>query len=207
MNISATVQLSFDSLSSNILSRMYLQQFLYSQQLADSQRDNLSARSCGSPDSDSFNSSFSSSSSSETNNFENFESKCQNVSLSFSIEKILHPKFGMKSSPKKKEEDLDLPIDLSHTSNLPPGMMVGPGGDLVPAWVFCTRYSDRPSAGRARKTKRKSGPGSLTCQDKKQRTVFNIELSWGWQRTTSRFGSRTRGQRWRSLQNRREGWL
>ena len=30
----------------------------------------------------------------------------------------------------------------------PPGMVRGPNGQLWPAWVFCTRYSDRPSSGR-----------------------------------------------------------
>ena len=29
----------------------------------------------------------------------------------------------------------------------PPGMVRGPNGQLWPAWVFCTRYSDRPSSG------------------------------------------------------------
>ena len=150
---------------------MYFQQFLHSQQLADSQREHLSVRSCGSPDS--LNSSFSSNSSTETKDFASFQSKCEKVNLSFSIENILHPNFGLKIT--KIENELDLPIDLSHTTNLPSGMIVGPGGKLVPAWVFCTRYSDRPSGGRARKTKRKSGPDSLTCQDKKQRTAFNME--------------------------------
>jgi hypothetical protein len=30
---------------------------------------------------------------------------------------------------------------------VPPGMVRGPNGQLWPAWVFCTRYSDRPSSG------------------------------------------------------------
>ena len=30
----------------------------------------------------------------------------------------------------------------------PPGMVRGPNGQLWPAWVFCTRYSDRPSSGK-----------------------------------------------------------
>ena len=114
------------------------------------------ARSCGSPDLNCLNSSFSSNASSETNLSEN--------------PKYLS-NFGLKSLSSKSKEDLELPVDLSHTSNTPSGMIVGPSGDLVPAWVFCTRYSDRPSGGRARKTKKKSGPDSLTCQDKKPRTA------------------------------------
>ncbi len=31
---------------------------------------------------------------------------------------------------------------------VPPGMVRGPNGQLWPAWVFCTRYSDRPSSGK-----------------------------------------------------------
>ncbi len=50
------------------------------------------------------------------------------------------------------------PVDLSSKSSssaagskkeeLPPGMVRGPNGQLWPAWVFCTRYSDRPSSGK-----------------------------------------------------------
>lgn len=35
----------------------------------------------------------------------------------------------------------------SKDSDCPPGMVRGPNGQLWPAWVFCTRYSDRPSSG------------------------------------------------------------
>ena len=52
--------------------------------------------------------------------------------------------------------DIEIPVDLSKTSNeapktdsdCPPGMVRGPNGQLWPAWVFCTRYSDRPSSGK-----------------------------------------------------------
>lgn len=33
-------------------------------------------------------------------------------------------------------------------ADVPPGMVRGPNGQLWPAWVFCTRYSDRPSSGK-----------------------------------------------------------
>ena len=65
-------------------------------------------------------------------------------------------------------------MDLSKTSNeaprtdpdCPPGMVRGPNGQLWPAWVFCTRYSDRPSSGpRARKLRKKD-------EDKRPRTAF-----------------------------------
>ena len=69
------------------------------------------------------------------------------------IEK-LHKKEG--GAPKSTSE----PVDLSKSSNnnneedgdVPPGMVRGPNGQLWPAWVFCTRYSDRPSSGKFYKT-------------------------------------------------------
>ena len=46
-------------------------------------------------------------------------------------------------------------------------MVRGPNGQLWPAWVFCTRYSDRPSSGpRARKPRKKE-------EDKRPRTAFS----------------------------------
>ncbi|XP_045210374.2 homeobox protein engrailed-1-B-like [Mercenaria mercenaria] len=45
-------------------------------------------------------------------------------------------------------------------------------GKLWPAWVYCTRYSDRPSAGpRSRKIKRKE----KTADEKRPRTAFTTE--------------------------------
>lgn len=45
-------------------------------------------------------------------------------------------------------------------------------GKLWPAWVYCTRYSDRPSAGpRSRKLKRKE----KTVDEKRPRTAFTTE--------------------------------
>ncbi|TNM98293.1 hypothetical protein fugu_014539 [Takifugu bimaculatus] len=44
---------------------------------------------------------------------------------------------------------------------------------LWPAWVYCTRYSDRPSSGpRSRKTKKPSLPSK---EDKRPRTAFTTE--------------------------------
>ena len=94
-----------------------------------------------------------------------------------------------KSTPKI---DVEVPVDLSKTSNeapkadadCPPGMVRGPNGQLWPAWVFCTRYSDRPSSGpRARKVKRSeaaastasSPSASSSCDDKRPRTAFTAE--------------------------------
>ena len=41
----------------------------------------------------------------------------------------------------------DPPPGVTKDADCPPGMVRGPNGKLVPAWVFCTRYSDRPSSG------------------------------------------------------------
>lgn len=43
--------------------------------------------------------------------------------------------------------DEELPSGIKRDEDCPPGMVRGPNGQLWPAWVFCTRYSDRPSSG------------------------------------------------------------
>ena len=58
---------------------------------------------------------------------------------------------------EKVKQKSNEPVDLSKSNNnnegddkdgdVPPGMVRGPNGQLWPAWVFCTRYSDRPSSG------------------------------------------------------------
>ncbi len=52
----------------------------------------------------------------------------------------LSSKQQQPSSPGAKSDDKD-------GGDVPPGMVRGPNGQLWPAWVFCTRYSDRPSSG------------------------------------------------------------
>ena len=89
--------------------------------------------------------------------------------LPFSIDTILRPEFGRRLFPHlaspphpglvKEEPRSHSPVDLSSKpsppglggkggGDCPPGMVRGPNGQLWPAWVFCTRYSDRPSSGR-----------------------------------------------------------
>jgi len=88
-----------------------------------------------------------------------------------------------KATPPKPKMDVEVAVDYSKTSNeapktdedCPPGMVRGPNGQLWPAWVFCTRYSDRPSSGpRVRKMKKKGDPTN-TPEDKRPRTAFNSE--------------------------------
>nr|XP_012227331.1 PREDICTED: muscle segmentation homeobox-like isoform X2 [Linepithema humile] len=53
-----------------------------------------------------------------------------------------------------------------------------PGKMLWPAWVYCTRYSDRPSSGRSprtRRVKRTDGRGGGTPEEKRPRTAFSGE--------------------------------
>ena len=149
--------------------------FISYSQLQEKQRekDLVSQRSCGSPDS---NASFSSHSSSSSSN------------LSFSIDNILRPDFGCHStspvtSPiktiiKTEPESDQLPMDLSHTTNTP-NVSTKTLTNLsnIPAWVFATRYSDRPSGGRARRQgKRKADSNSESnSAEKKPRTAFNTE--------------------------------
>ena len=140
--------------------------FLSYNQLQERQREkdlDLSQRSCGSPDSNvSSSSSFSSGSSSSSN-------------LSFSIDNILRPDFGRVSPVKVTiKSEPELPMDLSHTTNTP---NISSKVDLsnIPAWVFATRYSDRPSGGRNRRQGKRKAETGESSAEKKQRTAFNSE--------------------------------
>ena len=65
--------------------------------------------------------------------------------LPFSIDSILKPDFGQQNTFHK--EDRKEAEKSQADADCPPGMVRGPNGQLWPAWVFCTRYSDRPSSG------------------------------------------------------------
>ena len=109
---------------------------------------NQRSRNCGSPDSDA---SFSSTSSNcSTSSYPSTTP----AKLYFSIENILSDEFGRSFDSEKK---INLPEDLSSPKpNVPVGVIKTEGLGEVPAWVFCTRYSDRPSGGRRNKRKNKS---------------------------------------------------
>ncbi|ESO87771.1 hypothetical protein LOTGIDRAFT_219971 [Lottia gigantea] len=97
----------------------------------------------------------------------------------FSIAEILKPDFGCKrritapflshrismklptSPPYKERKEIPSP-------KAPEAESKKKSTELWPAWVFCTRYSDRPSSGpRCRKPKKKQ-----TEMDKRPRTAF-----------------------------------
>ena len=130
-------------------------------------------RSCGSPDS-------------------NLSSHSSSSNLSFSIENILRPDFGssqtsvsplsspIKTDIKTEPREPQLPMDLSHTTNTPNVSSKSLTSLAnIPAWVFATRYSDRPSGGRTkRQAKRKASESPKSAEasaEKKPRTTFNAE--------------------------------
>ncbi|XP_050695655.1 homeobox protein engrailed-1-B-like isoform X3 [Eriocheir sinensis] len=110
--------------------------------------------------------------------------------LKFSIDNILKPDFGRRLGDNV--ESSEQPVDLSRVTARDPkdpagrnqggaapnpgGMMVkeresSVGGSLWPAWVYCTRYSDRPSAGpRTRRIKKRDKK-----DEKRPRTAFTSE--------------------------------
>uniref|UniRef100_A0A1I7S050 Homeobox domain-containing protein n=2 Tax=Bursaphelenchus xylophilus TaxID=6326 RepID=A0A1I7S050_BURXY len=105
-------------------------------------------------------------------------------SLKFSIYNILRPDFGIKCDRLFGSADPTSPPPLFPISpssfglNLlaslaSPKLPIEQNDDhQLPAWIYCTRYSDRPSAGpRSRKMKRKG----LTEEEKRPRTAFTPE--------------------------------
>ncbi|CAF1682752.1 unnamed protein product, partial [Adineta ricciae] len=67
---------------------------------------------------------------------------------SFLISDILKPNFGHQN------DKCNIPLSPATTNDSTSSSNTNPQQGLLPAWVFCTRYSDRPSAGpRARKSK------------------------------------------------------
>ncbi|KAF6204310.1 hypothetical protein GE061_002651 [Apolygus lucorum] len=99
-------------------------------------------------------------------------------SLSFSVDNILRPEFGAKrlspssissSSPPPSRKPHD---EVPSPTKIDPVIPDDPTGPVWPAWVYCTRYSDRPSSGpRSRRMKRKD----KTKEDKRPRTAFSGE--------------------------------
>ncbi|MBN3321836.1 HME2B protein, partial [Atractosteus spatula] len=94
----------------------------------------------------------------------------------FFIDNILRPDFGRRkevtfgrdqSHASRREQCLSSDSDSSQASSTTPSQPM-----LWPAWVYCTRYSDRPSSGpRSRKPKKKTA----SKEDKRPRTAFTAE--------------------------------
>ncbi|XP_076336777.1 homeobox protein engrailed-1-B-like isoform X2 [Tachypleus tridentatus] len=84
--------------------------------------------------------------------------------LKFSIDKILSPDFGPHARKRRTEAD-KAPFPQSPS----PGNTTTP--IVWPAWVYCTRYSDRPSSGpRSRNSKKK-----IKSEEKRPRTAFTTD--------------------------------
>ncbi|TRY88880.1 hypothetical protein DNTS_016954 [Danionella cerebrum] len=101
----------------------------------------------------------------------------------FFIENILRPDFGRKL-PRGYNTDITRERDAKHTganpvpaarNTLEDASSPSVGEQLWPAWVYCTRYSDRPSSGpRTRKLRRKRRC-SRGVEQKRGRTAFTGE--------------------------------
>ncbi|KAG2458336.1 homeobox protein engrailed-2b-like [Polypterus senegalus] len=73
----------------------------------------------------------------------------------------------LKTRGESGDQCLSSDSDTSQASSTTPSQPM-----LWPAWVYCTRYSDRPSSGpRSRKPKKKSA----SKEDKRPRTAFTAE--------------------------------
>ncbi|XP_037552621.1 homeobox protein engrailed-1-B isoform X2 [Nematolebias whitei] len=95
------------------------------------------------------------------------------------------PASSSSSSPKSQQSSAKQGDGAGRYSDSPSSIVVLNGGDgtpppitkesqplLWPAWVYCTRYSDRPSSGpRTRKLKKKKN----SKEDKRPRTAFTAE--------------------------------
>ncbi|CAL1580582.1 unnamed protein product [Knipowitschia caucasica] len=113
------------------------------------------------------------------------EQPCAHRVTNFYIDTILRADFGLRRRPEpvqKKQEEVQKEqeevekvqgLDKDHGES-EAERSSGPGGRpaLWPAWVYCTRYSDRPSAGpRSRRQKKSPEPKD----DKRPRTAFSPE--------------------------------
>ena len=69
----------------------------------------------------------------------------------FSIEEILKPDFGVKRR-RSAFSQLNTPSPKASPKEQDENRSPGSGGTVgqlpLPAWVYCTRYSDRPSSGK-----------------------------------------------------------
>ncbi|KAJ0012351.1 hypothetical protein NQD34_013326, partial [Periophthalmus magnuspinnatus] len=124
--------------------------------------------------------------------------QCNHRVTNFYIDNILRADFGRRKDKRPGSERGVAGLDVSgpgekqevtkekgrgaegkdsgdETSKSEADASAGPAAKpmLWPAWVYCTRYSDRPSAGpRSRKQKKSAEPAK---DDKRPRTAFSAE--------------------------------
>ncbi|ESO87770.1 hypothetical protein LOTGIDRAFT_219968 [Lottia gigantea] len=95
----------------------------------------------------------------------------------FSIAEILKPDFGDNNRRVPRiPVSSSRPSETSKKEQLPsPDSNSEEKKNLWPAWVYCTRYSDRPTSGpRARHVRRKRN-SSESSEDKRPRVAFTNE--------------------------------
>ncbi|XP_026736407.1 homeobox protein invected-like [Trichoplusia ni] len=81
----------------------------------------------------------------------------------------------VKPGEKSGAIDLSKGEDSGSSQSSATGTTMADGAMVWPAWVYCTRYSDRPSSGRSPRTRRpKKPPGEASVPDEKRpRTAFS----------------------------------
>ncbi|EFP06273.1 hypothetical protein GCK72_008165 [Caenorhabditis remanei] len=97
--------------------------------------------------------------------------------LKFGIDRILAPTFPCSPPSPAISTPATSPSSISPTFASPNGNQ-NVVSNMFPAWVFCTRYSDRPSAGpRHRKPRKRESTGSSGSseEEKRPRTAFTSE--------------------------------
>ncbi|CAL8313665.1 unnamed protein product [Merluccius merluccius] len=89
------------------------------------------------------------------------------------------PAIARDASPKSRVESADQCLSSDSDSSQASSNPSAKPPMLWPAWVYCTRYSDRPSSGpRSRKPKKKAASSSCSSsskEDKRPRTAFTAE--------------------------------
>nr|BAG68617.1 engrailed [Saccostrea kegaki] len=94
--------------------------------------------------------------------------------LSLDLQRDRHESAFVRLSPSDSQASICSSPDSNPAANSPVATSPGSDGNekpIWPAWVFCTRYSDRPSSGpRSRKIKKKKTP-----DEKRPRTAFSTE--------------------------------
>ena len=88
----------------------------------------------------------------------------------------------LSKNNNNNEDDEKAESGKSGDGDVPPGMVRGPNGQLWPAWVFCTRYSDRPS----------SGKNSLTIISSLKLILFQWTVSMFHPKLTANFCARNK---------------
>lgn len=79
----------------------------------------------------------------------------------------------VKASEKGGAIDLSKADDSGSNQSSASGTTMGDGQMVWPAWVYCTRYSDRPSSGRSPRTRRPKKPPGESSDEKRPRTAFS----------------------------------